>query len=261
MSAPRTVVQLPVVAAGDPAGMPVVLLHGLSDSWRSFETVLSHLHVVRAMAMTLRGHGDAPKPDGGYDAGTLADDVVAVLDDAGVQRAVVVGHSMGTIIGTRLAIDHPERVAGLVLAGGRATFDGPDMREFFGFLDGIEDPVDPGFLREFQESTVERPVPAGVIDSAVAESCKVPARVWRALAAGTLRADHTADLGLVEAPTLLCAGGTDPYVSLEDQRVLLHGIPDARLWTIPGAGHAMHWEDPAGFARGLLAFIGERVVV
>jgi non-heme chloroperoxidase len=208
MSAPRTVVQLPVVAAGDPAGMPVVLLHGLSDSWRSFETVLSHLHGVRAMAMTLRGHGDAPKPDGGYDAGTLADDVVAVLDDAGVQRAVVVGHSMGTIIGTRLAIDHPERVAGLVLAGGRATFDGPDMREFFGFLDGIEDPVDPGFLREFQESTVERPVPAGVIDS-----------------------------------------------------VLLHGIPDARLWTIPGAGHAMHWEDPAGFARGLLAFIGERVVV
>jgi non-heme chloroperoxidase len=174
------------------------------------------------MAMTLRGHGDAPKPDGGYDAGTMAEDVVGVLDDAGVQRAVVVGHSMGTIIGTRLAIDHPERVAGLVLAGGRATFHGPDLREFFAFLDGMEDPVDP---------------------------------------AGTLSADHTADLGLVEAPTLLCTGDTDPYVSLEDQRVLLDGIPDARLWTIPGGGHAMHWEDPAGFARGLLAFIGERVVV
>jgi non-heme chloroperoxidase len=261
MSAPRTVVQLPVVAAGDPAGMPVVLLHGLSDSWRSFETVLSHLHGVRAMAMTLRGHGDAPKPDAGYDAGTLADDVAGVLDDAGVGRAVVVGHSMGTIVGTRLALDHPDRVAGLVLAGGRATFDGPDMREFLAFLEGVEDPVDRVFLRDFQESTVVRPVPDGLIDIAVAESCKVPARVWRALAAGTLRADHTADLGLVGAPTLLCAGDTDPFVSLEDQRVLLDGIPDARLWTISGGGHAIHWEDPAGFARELLAFIGERVVV
>jgi pimeloyl-ACP methyl ester carboxylesterase len=209
MSAPRTVVQLPVVAAGDPAGMPVVLLHGLSDSWRSFETVLSHLHVVRAMAMTLRGHGDAPKPDGGYDAGTLADDVVAVLDDAGVQRAVVVGHSMGTIIGTRLAIDHPERVAGLVLAGGRATFDGPDMREFFGFLDGIEDPVDPGFLREFQESTVVRPVPM-VSSTSRWPRAKVPARVWRALAAGTLRADHTADLGRRPCDALGGSGGVRP---------------------------------------------------
>lgn len=261
MSTSRTVVQLPVVAAGDPGGIPMVLLHGLSDSWRSFEHVLPYLRGVRAMAVTLRGHGDAPKPDAGYDAGMLADDVAGVLDDAGVQRAVVVGHSMGTIVGTRLAIDHPDRVAGLVLAGGRATFDGPDMREFFAFLEGVEDPVDPAFLRDFQESTVVRPVPDGLIDVAVAESRKVPARVWRALAAGTLRADHTADLGLVEAPTLLCAGDTDPFVSLEHQQVLLDGIPDARLWTISGGGHAMHWEDPAGFARELQAFIGERVVV
>ncbi len=151
-------------------------------------------------------------------------------------------------------------MAGLALVGGRATFDGPDLREFLAFLEGLDDPVDPGFIREFQESTVVRPTPEAVIDVAVAESLKVPARVWRALAEGALRADHTAQLGRVAAPTLLYAGDQDPYVSRADQEVLHDGIPDAQLRVVAGAGHAPHREDPAAFATDLQAFVAGRVV-
>src|SRR6476619_4909047 len=108
--------RLPVTEQGDADGAPLVLLHGYSDSGRSFEPVLAELPAsIRALAVTLRGHGDAPKPDGGYDVAQLAADVVPVLDRAGIERAVVAGHSMGSVVAARVAIDAPERVAGLVL--------------------------------------------------------------------------------------------------------------------------------------------------
>src|SRR5439155_713278 len=89
--------------------------------------VFEHLPAsVRAYAVTQRGHGDAPRPDGGYDVEQLARDVVAFIDDAGIERAVVAGHSMGSVVATRLALDAPARVAALVLMGARprsgATF-------------------------------------------------------------------------------------------------------------------------------------------
>jgi alpha/beta hydrolase family protein/berberine-like enzyme len=151
----RAAVRLPVIDSGDADGVALVLLHGLSDSGGSFEPVLSHLPPsVRALAVTLRGHGDAPKPADGYDVDQPAADVVAVLDDAGVQRAVVAGHSMGSIVAARLALDAPERVAGLVLMGAKPTFSTLD--DLWAAVRELEDPVDPAFVREFQVSTLAR---------------------------------------------------------------------------------------------------------
>jgi non-heme chloroperoxidase len=60
-------IELPYVEQGNPSGVPVVMLHGVTDSWRSFEPVLPRLpDDIRAVAVTQRGHGDAPKPESGY---------------------------------------------------------------------------------------------------------------------------------------------------------------------------------------------------
>ena len=60
-------VKLPYVEQGDSSGVPVLLLHGVTDSWRSFERVLPHLPAsIRAFALTQRGHGDADRPAAGY---------------------------------------------------------------------------------------------------------------------------------------------------------------------------------------------------
>src|SRR3712207_4230490 len=88
-------VKLPYVEQGDPSGVPVVLLHGVTDSWRSFEPVLPHLPAsIHAYALTQRGHGDAERPASGYRPQDLAADVAAFMDALGLESAVIVGHSM-----------------------------------------------------------------------------------------------------------------------------------------------------------------------
>jgi pimeloyl-ACP methyl ester carboxylesterase len=248
-----TPVRLPVIAHGDPRGIPVVLLHGLSDSGRSFEPVLERLPAgIRAYAVTLRGHGDAPRPAGGYDASQLAHDVAAVLDDAGIDRAVVAGHSMGSIVATRLALDAPDRVCALVLMGAKPTFRHLD--EFYAEVARFGDAVDPAWVRDFQLSTLAQPIPPAFLDMVVDESLKLPPRVWQALVGPTLGVDHTGDLGRIPVPVLLAWGDRDDIALRHDQETYLRHLPDARLRVYADAGHAFHWEDPAAFARDLAEF-------
>jgi non-heme chloroperoxidase len=254
-------VRLPYAEHGDPSGLPVLMLHGWSDSWRSFEGVLPHLPAsIRALALTLPGHGDATGPDR-HTVADMSEDVVAFLDVLGIESVLIAGHSMGTIVAQRVAIDHPDRVAGLVLLGARPTFAAPDMEELYAAVAALTDPVDVAFIREFQESTVVRPVAPGLIDMSVAESRKLTARTWHGTLAGVLRHDLSGDLPLIGAPTLIVAGEHDdiaPPARAEELRAL---IPGARLVVHAGAGHAMHWEDPERVAAEVALLAADTAAV
>lgn len=256
----RTGVRLPYVERGDPAGVPLLLLHGVTDSWRSFEHVLPHLpESIRAMALTQRGHGDAERPQAGYGFPDFAADVAAFLDALAIEAAVVVGHSMGSYVAQRFAIDHPGRTLGLVLVGSFRTMRGnPEVQELWdSAVAGLADPIDPGFVREFQESTLAQPVPPEYLDTVVRESLKVPARVWRAAFASHLETDHSAEFGRIAAPTLVLWGDRDALCRLRsEQEALAAAIPNARLQVYAGAGHALHWEEPERFAADLGSFVG-----
>jgi FAD/FMN-containing dehydrogenase len=158
--------QLPYVEQGDPDGIPVLMLHGYSDSWRSFEHVMAHLpDDLRAIAVTQRGHGDAQRPAAGYTPREFADDAIATLDALGIERVVIVGHSMGSWIAERIAVDHPDRVLGVVLAGAVGQVGGnPDVAELVEAAQTFTDPVGEEFCREFQLSTLEQPLPEGQLD-------------------------------------------------------------------------------------------------
>ena len=85
------------VEQGRGDAVPVVALHGVTDSWRSFEPILPHLPAtLHFFALTQRGHGDSEAPASGYALVDFADDVVAFLDAQRLERAVIVGHSMGS---------------------------------------------------------------------------------------------------------------------------------------------------------------------
>src|SRR5438094_6497416 len=163
----------------------------------------------------------------------------------------------GSVVATRLALDAPARVAGLVLMGARPTFR--DLDDLYAEIEAFGDAVDPGWVREFQLSTLARPVPAEWLDMVVEESLKVPARVWKALVEPTLRADHAGELGRISAPVLLAWGDQDGIARRADQDEPLRLIPGARLVVYEGGGHAFHWDNPAAFARDLSAFVGEVV--
>jgi pimeloyl-ACP methyl ester carboxylesterase len=241
-------VRLPYVEQGDPAGVPVVLLHGVSDSWHSFERVLPHLPAsIHAFAVTQRGHGDADRPATGYRTRDFAGDVAAFADALRLGPAVIVGHSMGSTNAQRFAIDHPDRLLGLVLAGAFATYrSNPGLVAFWeSVISKLTDPIDPAFVREFQESTLARPVPAPFFDTVVQESLKVPARVWRAAFDGFFGDDVAGE------------GDRDAFRSRADEEALLAAVPGSRLVVYEGAGHGLHWEEPERFAADLAAFASQ----
>ena len=138
--------RLPYVEQGDPSGLPVLFLHGVTDSWHSFEPVLPHLPApIHAFVLTQRGHGDADRPAEGYRTRDFAADVAAFADAVGLESLVVVGHSMGSTNAQRFAIDNPDRTLGLVLAGSFATYRGnPVLVEFWkSSISPLADPVEP----------------------------------------------------------------------------------------------------------------------
>ena len=256
-----TGVTLPYVAQGDPASVPVVLLHGGTDSRRSFDPVLPYLpSSIRAFALTQRGHGDASRPASGYHPRDFAADVAAFLDSQGLESAVIAGHSMGRTVALRFALDCPERTRGLVPMGAFVRYrTNPVIVEFVeDVVLGLEDPIDRSVAQDFQESTLAGPISASFLEVAVTESLKVPARVWRGLFAGLLNDEHVARLDRIAAPTLLIWGDQDAFVPESDQQTLLATIAGSRLETYSGTGHAVHWEEPARFAADLVSF-GERL--
>jgi pimeloyl-ACP methyl ester carboxylesterase len=250
---------LPYVEQGDPAGVPVVFLHGVTDSWRSFEPVLPHLPAsIHALALTQRGHGDADKPLAGYRTRDFAGDLAAFLDAMKLERAVLVGHSMGTTHALRFAIDHPERTLALVLAGAFATYRGnPGMVDFQETaIAPLVDPIAPSTARDFQQSTLAQPIPADFFELVVRESLKVPAHVWRAAFRGFLEDDFADEIAAVAAPTLILWGARDDFCPRADQETLCAAIAGARLKVYERAGHALHWEEPERFATDVAAFVG-----
>lgn len=248
---------LPYVEQGDVSGVPVVLLHGLTDSWRSFELVLPHLpESIRAFALTQRGHGDATRPDTGYRFEDYASDTAAFMDALGIETAVLAGHSSHSMVVQRFAIDRPDRTLGLVLIAAPAKFvDKPGLRALYdSTISRLVDPIDAAFVREFAAGTTG-PVPPAFFEAQVRESLKMPARVWKEAFGALFDGDLSEERGAIKAPTLLVWGDRDDLVRREEQAVLLDAIAGSRLLAYQGVGHSPHWEQPARFASDLIAFI------
>jgi pimeloyl-ACP methyl ester carboxylesterase len=250
-----TGLNLQYAEAGDPAGIPTVLLHGLSDSLHSFDAVLERaptsLHVY---ALTQRGHGDSDRPAGGYRLDDLADDVVAFFNEVGIVRAVIVGHSLGSLVARTVATRAPERVAGLALIGAFANLAGPAAEELAEVVATFEDPVDPDFIEEFQRSCVVQPVAEEFMQQVFAESSKLPAHAWQQIIAGLMEVDPTVNDPRIAAPTLLAWGDGDAWVTRDDQDVLLAGISGSRLSVYEGVGHTPQWETPDRLVVEIEAF-------
>jgi pimeloyl-ACP methyl ester carboxylesterase len=246
---------------GEARREPIILLHGYSDSWFSFSRVLTPLaREARVYALDLRGHGKTDKPATGYTMRDLAADVVAFMDAKGIVRATVIGHSMGGFVAQQVALAAPKRVSHLVLVGTART--GPDVTGFAELEQAVAtlpDPVPDAFVREFQLSTVHVPVGDAFIDRAVAESLRLPSRVWRELAAGMRATSRAVALGRAGIPTLVLRGERDAYVSAAETDSLIAMVHASRFEVYPNTGHALHWEQPAAFARDVLAFRASRL--
>jgi len=253
-----TGVRLRYAEYGDAARHPIILLHGYTDSWYSFSHVLPALAATyHTYALDQRGHGESDRPMQGYTMPDFAADVVAFMDVMGLPSATLVGHSMGSFIAQEVALAAPQRVARLVLMGAATTARTEDLLAFQQAVAALGDPVPAEFARDFQASTIYRPVPDDFLDRVVVESLKLPAHVWRAALAGCLGVDYAAHLGDIQMPTLILRGAQDTVFSQAAQDSLVSGLARAVLKVYSETGHAIHWERPEQVVHDMKEFIAQ----
>jgi non-heme chloroperoxidase len=248
-------VRLQYAETGHADGEPIIMLHGYTDSWYSFSRVLPELAPkYRGISISQRGHGDSDRP-GSYTGDDLAADVDGFMEALGIERATVVGHSMGSFVAQTVAIRYPHRVKKLVLIGSATVAGNEAIVGLNDFVQTLTDPVDSTFVYEFQASTIYYPVPQVFLDSVVSESRKLPAQVWKGALEGLIGTVNAPRLSEIQAPTLVVWGDRDGIFPREEQDALIAAIPNATLTVYPETGHALHWERPREFTRELEKFV------
>ena len=250
--------------APDGDATPVLLVHGLGYArwgWDGLPDLLTTAgHDV--VLFDNRGIGDSDVPEGPYTATQMATDALAVLDAAGIDRAHVVGSSLGGMIAQELALTAPGRVDRLVLLSTTPGGDDaapmpevtvellqrmPTMEPVEALHAAIRNALAPRWLEERPELVEE-------ILAHRLEDPQDPAG-WQAQAHAGTTYDGGGRLGAIQAPTLVLHGDADNVVAPANGQLLADRIPDARLVELPGHGHLPFWEDPARVSREVLAFL------
>ena len=229
---------------------PVVLLtHGFAASSHMFAATVADLSADHtAVVWDMLGHGrsDSPGDPAAYSVAASLDTMLTILDEAGAERAVLVGHSLGGYLSLELAIAHPERTAALVLVD-----TGPGYRSDHGRDEWNE--MAEAYARDLDERGL-----AGLpgSDELTADVHRSAAGLAFA-ARGVLRQfdGHVLEaLPTIAAPTLVVVGARDePFLS--GSRYMAGKIPGAALVVIDGAGHAPPVSHPDTFNAELRSFL------
>lgn len=252
----KTGVRLHYAVQGEPAGTPVIMLHGYTDSWFSFTPVLPLLdRKYRVYILDQRGHGDSSHPTGGYAMEQFAGDVIAFMDAMNVKQATIVGHSMGSFVAQHVAAMAPERVTRLVLEGSATTIRNKTVLELQREINKLADNVPESFARDFQVSTAYQPLAPEFLQGVVNQSLKSPARVWREVMAEMVSPEANVELKKIKTPTLILWGDKETIFPRSEQDLLVSALKNSTLKVYADTGHAPHWERPERYAKDLQDFI------
>ena len=230
-------------------GPALILTHGFAASAEMFAKVvgpLSETHTV--ITWDQRGHGrsDYPPEPASYSPDLAVADIAALLDAAGVDAAVVGGHSLGGYLSFEFLLAHPARTMGLVLIG-----SGPGFRRDEG-RDGWNDYADK-IAAQYERKGL----------AALADSEELDASVYRDASGLVLAARHVLKqhdgrvmeaLPSITVPTLVLVGADDAAF-LGSSQYMAAKIPGAELAVIEGAAHAPPVSQPAAFSDAVLGFL------
>lgn len=241
----------------------LVMIQGMGLDRLGWQPVLGTLgRHFRLVLVDNRGFGSSSRPAGSFSVADMAGDVVAVLDAAGIRRAHVMGASLGGMVAQELAIAHPERVDGLILActapGWPFAYPMPAASvRMLAATTGLtaeaalrrhtENALSARTVRDHPELVsrlveIQRSRPADT--AALSAQAAAGARY-----AGRLRQRR------IRARTLVLQGGADTVVDPRNARLLADRIPGAELVIFPELGHLLFWEDPDGFADATASFL------
>ena len=254
--------RLAYVLMGDPAGQPVVLIHGYTDSARDWVPLVPYLAPqFRLILVDIRGHGRSGKPECCYTRFDFAYDIKLLLDKLAVKRANIIGHSLGSYIAQTFAEFWPERTRRVVLisSSGCARPGSPPPSPAYDFaaqIRQLHEPLDPDspFMIEWWSSPT--PVDEDFLRRERRDAATIPLRVWLAVLDQALEdCDLQRTLPRLTAPALLIWGGKDLIQSDEVRQTLREALPQAEVRIFPALGHNPFWEDPRACASVIDAFL------
>ena len=244
-------------------GAAVVLLHPFPFGRQVWGVVVAGLAVrFRVVTIDARGFGESSlRAAGGssapYALSDLADDLAGLLDTLSIDRAALVGMSMGGYTALAFAARHARRLSALVLADTRAAADSPEARAGREVAlstihgRGAEAYLDGGLARMLS------PGAAAALHARVRKSAEPRAdSLVAAVEALRDRPDRTAELPAIACPTLALCGSDDGVTPPAEMRRLSQAVPGGRYVELPGAGHLSHLEAPEGFTAAVGVFLG-----
>ncbi len=253
--------RIDIEVAGD--GDAVVLLHGFPLSRRIWHAQLRALsRNFRVVAMDLRGMGESSVVDGPYLMESLAGDVAAVLDALGVERATLVGHSLGGYVALAFARMYVERLDRLALVSSRITADTPERAAHrFELADDAErSGSNARIIAEMRDATLgatTRREHPEIIEKFTKIAEKNDPRGLASMLRGMALRDGAQDIaGDLQLPVLVVSGAEDPGMPAGEAQRTAAAFADGRLVTIEGSGHVPMLERPEQLNACLLSFGG-----
>lgn len=237
-------------------GTPVVLIHGLAGDYSAWLAQIDVLrNHYRVIAFDNRGAGKSTQVDEPVTTVDLANDTLQLLDHLKIQRAHVVGRSMGGAIAQQMALKAPDRVISLTLCASFAKLDLLGRRVLLNMREALEwrmnwadharHSVQNFVSADFFNNYPER---IAVIERLIGGETRLPACYIRQNEACQAH-DTVAELARISQPTLVMAGERDPICSLTATRMLATGLPNAKTEIFQNASHFFLMEQPEKFMQ------------
>ena len=243
-------------------GVPIVFLHAFStNGYIWYFQIFPFAQTNQAVFIDQRGHGRSDKPQQGYSIQQNAKDVGAVMDGLGIDRAVLVGNSIGGMIALQFSLDYPERVLGnLILSSGTGLYkyipnEAMEVLQSDGYVEAFNEILDVCISAKSKQNRGEI---LDVMKSQFLAESIFPRHSYMASVkdpSGVFNWDITDRLKEISVPTLVLAGAEDLAVPVEVNKVLADNIPGAELRVIPEVGHFYQLEQPRAFSEELRGFV------
>jgi 3-oxoadipate enol-lactonase len=242
-------------------GTSLVFLHAFPlnrTMWKPQEEALSRQ--CRVITMDLRGHGESDAPLWRFTLEQYADDVAGLLDQLSIQRAVLIGLSMGGYVGFAFYRKYAQRVHGLVLADTRAQADTEEARTSrfdmaqTAFRKGPDAVADIMIPKLFGATSLKSKPELIAKIRRMIESNEVSGMIVDSIAMAD-RPDSLSLLPRITCPTLVIVGEEDQATPPAEAERIAKGIPGAKLSVIGGAGHLTNLEQPEQFNKLIGEFV------